>query len=183
LERFEKWLSGIADRDYFEAPRGADARPAVKRSREALAEFEALALASDSEDDGPMGQLDLKWWKATDDRPSVGGRSRERHRCRALMWLLLVIAVAVGRPQGEFAKRVDATPARPFYGCCAASSLTEPASGCVHTAGSAAGLPGDADRPDSRFHPVVGYADDAIIVRGHEKVPTGGQVAVPGGGQ
>jgi len=35
---------------------------------------------------------------------------------------------------------------------------------CVHTAGSAAGLPGDADRPDSRFHPVVGYADDAIIV-------------------
>jgi len=48
LERFEKWLSGIADRDYFEAPRVQIARPAVKQFREALAAIEALALASDS---------------------------------------------------------------------------------------------------------------------------------------
>ncbi len=48
LERIEKWLASIADRDYFEAPRGADARSAVQQCREALAAFEAAALAADT---------------------------------------------------------------------------------------------------------------------------------------
>jgi hypothetical protein len=59
LERFEKWLASIADRDYFEAPRGADARLAVQRCHEALAAFEALALAADTDDDGPAGRPNL----------------------------------------------------------------------------------------------------------------------------
>lgn len=37
LERFEKWLASIAERDYFGAPRGAEARLAVQSCRDALA--------------------------------------------------------------------------------------------------------------------------------------------------
>jgi hypothetical protein len=58
LERFEKWLASIADRDYFQAPRGADARLAVQRCREVLAAFEALALAADT-DGGAAGRPNL----------------------------------------------------------------------------------------------------------------------------
>ncbi|SDS98818.1 hypothetical protein SAMN04488543_2785 [Friedmanniella luteola] len=48
LERFAKWLASIADRDYFQAGRGADARAAVQQCREALAAFEGAALAADT---------------------------------------------------------------------------------------------------------------------------------------
>ena len=47
LERFEKWLAAIAARDYFDAPAGVDARAAVQRCRDALAGFEAAALAAE----------------------------------------------------------------------------------------------------------------------------------------
>jgi hypothetical protein len=50
LERFERWLSAIADRDYFEAAGGAAARQAVQECRDALAAFEAAALAADTAD-------------------------------------------------------------------------------------------------------------------------------------
>lgn len=59
LERFEKWLASIADRDHFEAPRGADARPAVQKCRQALAGFEALAVVADTDDDGAAGRYNL----------------------------------------------------------------------------------------------------------------------------
>ncbi len=51
LERFEKWLAAITERDYFQAPRGADARSAVQGCREALAAFEVAALAADNADE------------------------------------------------------------------------------------------------------------------------------------
>lgn len=60
LERFEKWLASIAERDYFEAPRGADARSAVQQCREALAAFEAAALAGDTVADGSAGRPHLR---------------------------------------------------------------------------------------------------------------------------
>jgi len=59
LERFEKWLAAIAERDYFHAPRGADARSAVQRCREALAAFEVAALAAD-EDSTALAGPDLR---------------------------------------------------------------------------------------------------------------------------
>jgi Protein ChrB, N-terminal len=59
LERFEKWLTAIADRDYFDAPGGDEARAAVQRCRDALAAFETAALAADTADD---------------DRPAASGR-------------------------------------------------------------------------------------------------------------
>lgn len=59
LERFEKWLASIADRDHFEAPRGADARLAVQKCRQALAGFEALAVVADTDDDGAAGRYNL----------------------------------------------------------------------------------------------------------------------------
>ncbi|GII29755.1 hypothetical protein Pmi06nite_31970 [Planotetraspora mira] len=48
LERFEKWLAGIAARDYFNAPGGAAARAAVQQCRHALADFERAALHADT---------------------------------------------------------------------------------------------------------------------------------------
>jgi hypothetical protein len=46
LERFDKWLSKIAARDYFAAPGGPAARQAVERCRAALAAFEDAAIAA-----------------------------------------------------------------------------------------------------------------------------------------
>jgi hypothetical protein len=51
LERFEKWLTTIASRDYFDAPGGDEARAAVQRCREALAMFEIAALAADNDEE------------------------------------------------------------------------------------------------------------------------------------
>ncbi|WP_306323715.1 MULTISPECIES: Chromate resistance protein ChrB [unclassified Streptomyces] len=48
LERFDKWLTKIAARDYFAAPGGAAAREAVERCRAALADFEDAALAAET---------------------------------------------------------------------------------------------------------------------------------------
>lgn len=59
LERFEKWLTAIANRDYFDAPGGDEARAALQRCHEALATFETAALAADPADD---------------DRPAASGR-------------------------------------------------------------------------------------------------------------
>ena len=47
LERFEKWLAAITARDYFHAPAGVSARAAVQQCRDALADFEAAALAAE----------------------------------------------------------------------------------------------------------------------------------------
>ena len=51
LERFEKWMAAIADRDYFEAAGGAVARSAVQRCRDALAAFEIAAVTADNADE------------------------------------------------------------------------------------------------------------------------------------
>ena len=47
FQRFEKWLAAITARDYFGAPGGAAARAAVQECRDALAAFEAAALAAE----------------------------------------------------------------------------------------------------------------------------------------
>jgi hypothetical protein len=48
LERFDRWLAKIAARDYFHADGGAAARAVVERCRQALARFEAAALATET---------------------------------------------------------------------------------------------------------------------------------------
>jgi Protein ChrB, N-terminal len=53
LERFRSWLAKIAARDYFAAARGPHARAAVERCAQALAEFEAAALATEAPDPPP----------------------------------------------------------------------------------------------------------------------------------
>jgi hypothetical protein len=53
LERFDKWLAKIAARDYFHANGGAAARATVERCRQALASFEAAALATETSE--PVG--------------------------------------------------------------------------------------------------------------------------------
>jgi hypothetical protein len=48
LERFRSWFSKIDGRDYFGAPRRAEAHAAVERCAQALEAFEAEAFASDA---------------------------------------------------------------------------------------------------------------------------------------
>jgi Protein ChrB, N-terminal len=49
LERFRTWLAKIDRRDYFEAPRRAEAHAAVERCAEALEAFESEAFARDAQ--------------------------------------------------------------------------------------------------------------------------------------
>lgn len=49
LQRFRAWLAKIDRRDYFGAPRRADAHAAVERCAQALAAFESEAFARDAQ--------------------------------------------------------------------------------------------------------------------------------------
>ena len=49
LERFRAWLAKIDRRDYFEAPRRAEAHAAVERCARALEAFESEAFARDAQ--------------------------------------------------------------------------------------------------------------------------------------
>ena len=48
LDRFERWLTSIAARDYFGASCRARAEAAVQRCRDLLADFQLAALAADT---------------------------------------------------------------------------------------------------------------------------------------
>lgn len=50
LDRYRTWAAKIQARDYFTAPLGAQACAELLRAAEALAQFEALALARDAPD-------------------------------------------------------------------------------------------------------------------------------------
>jgi hypothetical protein len=49
LARYQRWLSAIRERDYFDAPGAAEAAAAVAACEQALSLFEAEALAAESE--------------------------------------------------------------------------------------------------------------------------------------
>jgi hypothetical protein len=49
LDRFDRWLASIVARDYFQAPGRRDAEAAMQSCRDALAIFEAAAVAADTE--------------------------------------------------------------------------------------------------------------------------------------
>jgi hypothetical protein len=53
LERFHSWLAKITARDYFGAARGPHAQAAVEGCAQALAAFEAAALATEAPDPSP----------------------------------------------------------------------------------------------------------------------------------
>jgi hypothetical protein len=57
LERFRVWLAKIDRRDYFGAPRRAEAHAAVDRCVRALEEFESEAFARDSQRAGERPRL------------------------------------------------------------------------------------------------------------------------------
>jgi hypothetical protein len=49
LERFDRWLASIVARDYFHAAGRHPAEEAIQRCRDALAAFEAAAVAADTD--------------------------------------------------------------------------------------------------------------------------------------
>jgi hypothetical protein len=57
LERFRTWLAKIDRRDYFGAPRRADAHAAVARCAQALEAFESEAFARDAQPAGEQPRL------------------------------------------------------------------------------------------------------------------------------
>lgn len=67
LERLQKWLRRIQSRDYFDAPGGADAVAAVEACAEALAAFEAEALAADPAAGAPMTPKSPRRLRAVND--------------------------------------------------------------------------------------------------------------------
>jgi Protein ChrB, N-terminal len=64
LERFRAWLAKIDRRDYFGAPRRAQAHAAVERCAQALEAFEAEAFARDAQPAGERPRL-----RAIEDSP------------------------------------------------------------------------------------------------------------------
>lgn len=69
LERFRSWLAKIATRDYFGAPRGAQARRAVEAAAQVLAEFEVEALSIEA----PVAST-----SGTQEAEAAGGGKRLR---------------------------------------------------------------------------------------------------------
>lgn len=69
LERFRSWLTKIDKRDYFHAPKGAEARQAIEDCVKELANFEKVALAKESSNslllDEPRVSAVLETLKAT----------------------------------------------------------------------------------------------------------------------
>ena len=53
LARYQKWLTAIRARDYFDAPGGAEAAAAVASCEAALARFESDALAAELDEAAP----------------------------------------------------------------------------------------------------------------------------------
>ena len=72
LERFRSWPAKIAARDYFAAAHGGQARAAVERCAQALAEFEAADLDSEAPDPSPRAQTPPR----TSRRPAAAGQPR-----------------------------------------------------------------------------------------------------------
>ena len=60
LARYQKWLSAIRARDYFDAPGGQDAAAAVASCEEALALFESEALSTELDESTPDRQTGLR---------------------------------------------------------------------------------------------------------------------------
>lgn len=54
LERFQKWLNKIAERDYFAAPKGIEARAVVEHCAQEFAAFETAALSAEAPVDEPL---------------------------------------------------------------------------------------------------------------------------------
>lgn len=59
LERFHSWLNKIVKRDYFAAPKGAEARAAVERCALEFAAFEAAALTAETPTTEPLETPDV----------------------------------------------------------------------------------------------------------------------------
>lgn len=60
LDRFKSWLDKIAKRDYFDAPKGTNARKAVEQCEQELADFETAALASEAPISDTTNELEVK---------------------------------------------------------------------------------------------------------------------------
>ena len=56
LDRFERWFTSIAARDYFEAAGRGEAEAALTRCRALLADFQAAALDAETETPPPTGR-------------------------------------------------------------------------------------------------------------------------------
>lgn len=67
LDRLRTWLTRIQARDYFEAPGGAEAAAAVEACVQALAAFEAEALAADAVVSAPASPKSTRRLRAVND--------------------------------------------------------------------------------------------------------------------
>ena len=165
LERFRTWLAKIAARDYFTAPGGQAARDAVEEAAAELAAFEEAALHAEAPEPTAAAQraAAAEWWTVVtgsfwwDLVIGVGG-------ALLLAWLALVIALVILRPRGGLlreALRVLPDVLRLVRRLAADKTLPRGVRIRLGLLLAYLALPIDLI-PD--FIPVLGYADDAIIV-------------------
>jgi uncharacterized membrane protein YkvA (DUF1232 family) len=148
LERVRAWLANIDRRDYFGAPRRAEAHGAVERCARALDASEAEAFARDAQPAGKRPRL-----------PATEGTAR-----RSLSYLVLLAALLLARPKGNRlgeALRLLPDVLRLLRRLASDSDVLRTARVRLWLLLADLAIPFDLV-PD--FVPVLGYADDAIIV-------------------
>jgi hypothetical protein len=67
LARYQKWLTAIRARDYFDAPGREEAAAAVASCEEALAQFESEALSAELDESNPDSRRGLRAVEGRDD--------------------------------------------------------------------------------------------------------------------
>jgi uncharacterized membrane protein YkvA (DUF1232 family) len=180
LERFDEWLAKIASRDYFHAEGGEAARQAVEECRAALAAFEDTAPWPPR----PARQLSVnppmpRTQYGTCPSPRGCARRTEKDEDVRRMWWNLLIGIGVGllaawlalliallliRPKGTLlGEAVRLLPDLLRLLKRLATDEELPRGVRVRLALLMVYLASPIDLiPD--FLPVIGYADDAIIV-------------------
>ena len=165
LERFRTWLAKIAARDYFVAPGGQAARDAVEEAAAELAAFEDAALRAEAPEPAPAGGMPgLRvvgpamtgsfWWDLLLGMAAA----------LLLAWLALVIGLVIARPRGGLLREaLRLLPDVLRLVRRLATDPTLPRGVRIRLGLLLAYLACPIDLiPD--FIPVLGYADDAIIV-------------------
>ena len=169
LERFDRWLSSIVARDYFHASGRHNAEEAIQRCRDALAAFEAAAVAADTDTNSASSRQ-----HSGADQPEFHAAWRQAMElvkvavgvalALILAWAALLLTLLAARPnKNTVTESLRLLPDLVRLVTRLAKDRSQPRGVRIRIALLLAYLACPIDLvPD--FVPVLGYADDVIIV-------------------